>query len=140
MKNFYFQKHCVVLYSLIENYYQIDWLMVADGDHILVNLSEKIEDYLPRNQSDIYLIHQERFYNGKRFAGNYWIYICHWSFNYLFNWIHFYQILPLVPYYNHDNGALHLHFALSIEKFSLNCLKLRYRSINENIFDQCWMY
>ena len=132
--NFFFQKHCVVLFYLIENLH-IGWLMVLDGDNILVNQSKQIEDYLP-NLPNIYLIHSERFYNGEISAGNYLIYNCQWSYLYLFNWIKMYQILPSVPYHNNDNGALHLHFALSIGKFSLDCLNLWYRSINENIYDQ----
>jgi hypothetical protein len=134
IKNFYFQKHCVVLYYLIQTR-QIGWLMVLDGDNILVNLTKKIEDYLPSN-SNIYLIHNERFYNGEISSGNYLIYNCQWSYLYLFNWINYYSILPKVPYHNNDNGALHLHFALSIGKFSFNCLKLWYQSIDEDIYDQ----
>jgi hypothetical protein len=134
ISDFFFQKHCGVLAYLINNR-QIGWLMVLDGDNVLVNTSKTIEDYLP-NQPNVYLVHSERFYNGEIFAGNYLIYNCRWSYLYLFNWINMHRILPKVDYHNSDNGALHIHFALSIGKFSSNCLNLWYKSIDENVYDQ----
>ena len=42
----YYQKHCLVLIYLIENIH-IDWVLVLDIDVLVVNISKKIESYLP---------------------------------------------------------------------------------------------
>ncbi|CAM4850645.1 unnamed protein product, partial [Rotaria magnacalcarata] len=114
---------------------EIGWVMVLDGDNVLVNSSKKIEDYIP-SVPDIYVVHSERFYNGEISAGNYLIYNCQWSYIYLLNWINMYTILPSVPYHNNDNGALHIHFALSVGKMHPACFDLWYRSLNETWYDR----
>jgi hypothetical protein len=134
ISNFFFKKHCCVLIYLIKHS-EIGWLMVLDGDNVLVNTSKRIEDYFP-NVPNVYIVHGERFYNGEISAGNYLIYNCKWSYLYLYNWINMYRILPQLPYHNNDNGALHIHFALSIGKLSSNCFNLWYKSIDEILYDQ----
>ena len=132
--NFFFRKHCAVLDYLM-THPEIGWLMVLDGDNVLVNASKQIEEYIP-DVPDIYVVHSERFYNGEISAGNYLIYNCQWSHMYLLNWINMYRILPSVPYHNHDNGALHIHFALSVGKMHSDCFYLWYRSVNETDYDR----
>jgi hypothetical protein len=135
--NFFFQKHCAVLLYLIENR-RLKWVLVLDGDNLLVNATKRIEDFIPESETT-YIIHYERFYNGEIMAGNYLIRNHYWSYIYLLRWIELYKILPNIYYHNNDNGALHLHFLLMFTKnleHVRKCYMLWRQSINETIYDQ----
>jgi hypothetical protein len=135
--NFFFGKQCAVLMYLIENS-QLGWILVLDGDILIVNATKRIEDFIPVSDT-INIIHYERFYNGEIAAGNYLIRNHYWSHIYLLKWISLYEHLPKVDYHNNDNGALHLHFLLILNK-SLErirkCFALWEQSHNETIYDQ----
>ncbi|CAF1241738.1 unnamed protein product [Didymodactylos carnosus] len=108
--NFFFQKHCAVLYYLISHVSKIDWLLVLDGDVVVVNSSNLIERYLPQApNSSINVIHYERFGNGEIMAGNYLIKNTPWSYLYLAKWVEWRTRLPLEAFHNNDNGVLHMH-------------------------------
>jgi hypothetical protein len=135
--NFFFRKHCAVLFYLLQNP-QLTWVLVLDGDNLLVNATKRIEDFIPQNESTN-IVHYERFYNGEIMASNYLIRNNYWSYTYLLRWINLYEILPHTPYHNNDNGALQLHFLLILSKNLRRvrkCYMLWKKSINETIYDQ----
>lgn len=135
--NFFFRKHCLVLLYLIYAH-SVKWLLVLDGDNVLVNASKKIEEYIPLN-SNVHVIHYERFYNGEIMAGNYLIKNHQWSYNYLLNWINLERYLPPVFYHNNDNGAIHIHLLIMLnvsKEGAKKCIKLWQRSTNEVIYDE----
>lgn len=135
--NFFFRKHCGVLFYLIENP-EIKWVMVLDGDNLLVNASNGIENFLPKNNVT-HIVYYERFYNGEVMAGNYLIRNHYWSHSYLLKWINLHKHIPDVHYHNNDNGALHIHLLLALNKnpeIINKCFSLWNRSIDENTYDQ----
>jgi hypothetical protein len=137
INNFFFKKHCGVLFYLIENP-QIAWVLVLDGDNVLVNATKRIEDFIPMNNVT-HVVHYERFYNGEIMAGNYLIRNHYWSYIYLWKWINLYKYLPDVYYHNNDNGALHLHLLLVLNKNTEivhKCFSLWDQSTNEILYDQ----
>jgi hypothetical protein len=108
-ENIYFQKHCLVLTHLLENV-QIRWLLVVDADVLVMNLSKKIESYLPDADVDssIHMVFYERF-NGEIMAANYLINNHPWSHLFLSRWIEYEQRIKHFAFHNSDNGALHMH-------------------------------
>jgi hypothetical protein len=137
ISNFFFQKHCGVLFYLIENP-EITWVLVLDGDNVLVNATKRIEDFVPMNNFT-HVVHYERFYNGEIMAGNYLIRNHYWSYIYLSKWINLYKYLPDVYYHNNDNGALHIHLLLVLNTNTdivRKCFSLWDQSSNETAYDQ----
>jgi hypothetical protein len=94
---------------LLENIH-IQWLLVLDIDVLVMNLSKKIESYLPDadTNSSIHMIFYERF-NGEIMAGNYLIHNHPWSHRFLSRWIEYERHIKHFKFHNSDNGALHIH-------------------------------
>ncbi len=103
-----FQKHCSVRMYLLENA-NIEWLLVLDMDVLVLNMSKKIESYLPisTTQSSIHMILYERF-NGEIMAENYIVNNHPWSHRFLLRWIEFERYTMHFKFHNADYGALHI--------------------------------
>lgn len=100
-QSIYFQKHCLVLMYLLENAH-VQWLLVLEIDVLVLNISKKIESYLPftNNQSSVHIIFSERF-NGEIAAGNYLIQNHPWSHAFLIHWGQYERlIMNIKPYDN----------------------------------------
>lgn len=108
-QSIFFQKHCLVTNYLVDHVH-IQWLLVLDIDVLVLNLSKKIESYLPqtRHESSISLIFYEKF-NGEIASGNYLIRNHPWSHTFLSRWIEYERYIPYIKYHNNDNGVLHIH-------------------------------
>lgn len=137
INNFFFRKHCGVAFYLIQNP-MIEWVLVLDADNLIVNGTKRIEDFIPTDDTT-HIVHYERFYNGEIMAGNYLIQNHEWSYSYLLRWANLDKYLPNVYYHNNDNGALHIHILLILNKsidIVHNCFSLWNISIDEVAYDQ----
>ena len=108
-QSIFFQKHCLVWKYLLDNIH-IQWLLVLDIDVLVLNLSKKIESYLPKMSSEfsISAIFYEKF-NGEIASGNYLIRNDPWSHAFLSRWIEYERYIPYIKFHNNDNGVLHIH-------------------------------
>jgi hypothetical protein len=123
--NVYFRKHCVILMYMI-NHPDIDWILVLDADIGVVDLTRRIEEYLPtKNETDIHIVFYERF-NGEVHAGGYLIQNHPWSHRFLIGWLDWEPRITSFPGSNGDNGALHMHLLDTVE------------GVSQKIRDECW--
>lgn len=131
--NFFFRKQCAVMIYLMQNP-QVQWLLVLDGDTLVVNATQSLQSFLPKDPQ-IHLIHYERTWFNEIMAGNYIIRNHPWSLLYLNKWVERFTSIPNVRYHNHDNGMLHLHFIDIVGKLDNRtyeaCSSLYNKSENE---------
>jgi hypothetical protein len=134
-QSIYFQKHCLVSMYLRENT-QIQWLLVLDMNVLVLNISKKIESYLPdaNTKSLIHLILYERF-NGEIMAGNYLIHNHRWSHRFLSRWMEYEHYISHFKFHNNDNGALHIHLLSDMVGDASELTYTRCFGIYENAID-----
>lgn len=126
-QSIYFQKQCLTLMYLTNNAH-IRWLLVSDIDVLVMNISKKIESYLPNAISEpaIHLILREKF-NGEIAAGNFLIHNHPWSRQFLSTWMQFERQTSHMKFHNYDSGSLHLHLLGSLVG-----------KVDPSIYDRCF--
>ena len=107
---------------------EIDWVLVLDIDVLVVNISKKIESYLPDSitKSSIYAVFYERC-NGEIAAGNYLIRNHPWSHTFLSRWLQYEDQTKHFKLQNGDNGPLHLHMIGSMVG-----------NVSQSVYDHCF--
>ena len=138
-KSIYFQKHCLVLMYLTDNTH-IRWLLVLDIDVLVMNISKKIESYLPNaiSEPSMHLILREKF-NGEIAAGNFLIHNHPWSREFLSTWLQFERQTRHMKFHNHDIGSLHLHLLGSlvgkVDQFTYDrCFQIYNATIDHSMY------
>jgi hypothetical protein len=108
--DFMFQRHCEVASFLERSRGDIDWVLLLDADHAVVNANHTLESYVDQGgRKDV--IHGLRFHNNEVVAGYYFAKNTEYTIKYLREWagldpkhrntLHGYSGM------NSDNGALH---------------------------------
>ncbi len=105
VKNFFFKKHCIVYYYMVDSVNNNGWIFVLDGDNYVrnPNTNIKLESFV-KDKKDI--MYYYRFHNNEIAAGNYAIKNTQWSQDYLKA---YYELHNTYKGFNADNGALHYY-------------------------------
>jgi FkbM family methyltransferase len=105
VKKFFFNKHCIVYYYMVDRKNNDEWIFVFDGDNAVRNPNTRIrlESFLKDDKDIMYYY---RFHNNEIAAGNYAIKNTKWAKNYLKG---YYELHKTYTGYNEDNGALHYY-------------------------------
>ena len=105
---------------------EIEWIFLLDADMGVVNLTRRLEHYLPsKEENDIHIIFYERF-NGEIQSSGYLIRNHPWSHRFLAGWIEWLPRIFNSTIVSGDNGALHLHLLDHVE------------GVSEEKRKQCW--
>ena len=112
-----FSKPCIVLKYMLNNP-QIEWILLLDSDMGVVNLTRRLEHYLPsKEEKDLHLILYERF-NGEIQSAGYFIRNHPWSHRFLLGWLDWLPRIFNSKIGSGDNAALHLHLLDHVEGVS----------------------
>lgn len=105
VKNFFFKKHCVVYYYMVDSKKNCEWIFVFDGDNAIrnPNTNIKLESFVKPKKDILYYY---RFHNNEIAAGNYAIKNTQWSLDYLKG---YYELHNTYKGFNFDNGGLHYY-------------------------------
>jgi hypothetical protein len=120
-----YSKHCVLLRYMLSNP-EVEWFFLLDADMSVVNLTRKIDKYLPsKEEKDIHIIFYERF-NGEIQSAGFFIRNHPWSHRFLAGWLEWLPRTINFTIGKGDNGALHMHLLDYAE------------GVSQDKRNQCW--